>query len=158
MAQHAGNAVEKNHCQAVCKKHGCGNWKPRTRSRSRHDERSWLRRNDGSTFSRKGKRYVHSVERANTEPRDQMTSQLEHLNFATMSRLPNAASAKDTQDEVFAKLDIRLPNKGRGHMADLKVKIDTGAQGNMLPLRIFRWMSPEKLTAEGYPSHGSVAN
>ena len=59
---------------------------------------------------------------------------------------------------MFAKLDIRLPNNGRSHTADLKVKIDTGAQGNILPLRIFRRMFPEKLTAEGYPSHGSVAN
>ena len=144
----------KNHWQAVCKKHGRGNWKPRTSSRSRHDERSWQRRNDGSTFSRKGKRDVHSVEQANTEPH----SQFEHFNFATMSRLPNAISAKYTRDEVFAKLDIRLLNKGRGHTADLKVKIDTGAQGNILRLRIFRRMFPEKLTAEGYPSHDSMAN
>ena len=75
-----------------------------------------------------------------------------------MSRLPNAISAKYTRDEVFAKLDIRLTNKGRGHTADPKVEIDTGAQGNILPLRIFRRMFPEKLTAEDYPSHGSVAN
>ena len=148
----------KNHWQAVCKKHGRGNWKPRTRSRSRHDERSLPQRNDGPTFSREGKRDVHLVEQANTESHDQMTSQFEHFNFATMSRLPNATSAKDTRDEVFATLDIRLPNKGRGHTADLKVKIDTGAQGNILPLRIFRRMFPEKLTAEGYRSHGSVAN
>ncbi|KAI0239364.1 hypothetical protein LSAT2_009915 [Lamellibrachia satsuma] len=97
----------------------------RTRSRSRHDERSWQRRNNGSTFSREGKRDVHSVEQANTEPRDQMTSQFEQFNFATMSRLPNATSAKDTRDEVFATLDIRLPNKSRGHTADLNVKVDT---------------------------------
>ena len=148
----------KNHWQAVCKKHGRGNWKPRTRSRSRHDERSWPRRNDGPTFNSEGKRDVHSVERANTKPHDQMTSQLEHFNFATMSGLPNATSSKNTRDEVFATMDIRLPNKGRGHTVDLKVKIDTGVQGNILPLRVFKRMFPEKLTAEDYPSHGSVAN
>ena len=87
-----------------------------------------------------------------------MTSQFDHFNFATVSRLPNAISAKVTRDEVFAELDIRLLNKGRSHTADLKVKIDTGAQGNILPLRIFRRMFPEKLTAEGYPSHDYVAN
>ena len=43
-------------------------------------------------------------------------------------------------------------------MADPKVKIETGAQGNTLPLRIFRRMIPGKLTAEGYPSHDYVAN
>ena len=58
---------------------------------------------------------------------------------------------------MFAKLDIRLSNKDRRQTADLKVKVDTGAQGNILPLRIFRRMFPEKLTAEGYPSHGAVA-
>ena len=31
-------------------------------------------------------------------------------------------------------------------------------QENILPLKIFRRLFPEKLTAEGYPSHGSAAN
>ena len=64
-----------------------------------------------------GKRCVHSVEQANKEPHDQMTSQFEHFNLATVSMLPNA---KDTRDEVSAKLDIRLLYKGRGHTANLK--------------------------------------
>ena len=96
---------------------------------------------------------MHAVTRDDEQSRDDMTSQFEHLSFATMSLLPNE---RDNKDEVFAKLDIILSNRDRRQMANLKVKVDTGAQGNILPLRIFRRMFPEKLTAEGYPSHGAV--
>ena len=57
-----------------------------------------------------GKRGVHAVTRDNEESRDDMTSQFEHLSFATMSLLPNE---RDNRDEVFAKLDIRFSNKDR---------------------------------------------
>ena len=96
---------------------------------------------------------MHAFTRDDEQSCDDVTSQFEHLSFATMSLLPNE---QDNRDEVFAKLDIKLSNKDRRQTADLKVKVDTGAQGNILPLRIFRRMFPEKLTAEGYPSHGAV--
>ena len=153
----------KNHWQVACRKstytkqnhrgRGRGNGRGRSRSRNRHGDESGKRDCDGWSHKNDGKRGVHAVTRDNEESRDDMTSQFEHLSFATMSLLPNE---RDNRDEVFAKLDIGLSNKDRRQTADLKVKVDTGAQGNILPLRIFRRMFPEKLTAEGYPSHGAV--
>jgi len=36
----------------------------------------------------------------------------------------------------------------------LKAKLETGAQGNILPLRLYRQMYPENLTPEGFPKPG----
>ena len=43
----------------------------------------------------------------------------------------------DASDEVFATLKIKLRNGTWERPASLKVKVDTGAQGNILPLRTF---------------------
>ena len=40
---------------------------------------------------------------------------------------------------------------------NLSAKIDTGAQGNTIPLRTFRRMYPDKLDAEGFPVEHIVA-
>ncbi len=60
----------------------------------------------------------------------------------------------DAKDEIFAQLDIMTPNRpGTHHM---KVKVDSGARGNLLPLRSFRRIHPELIDAEGYPRRGSL--
>ena len=41
-----------------------------------------------------------------------------------------------------------------GRPTALKAKLDTGAQGNILPLRLYRRMYPESLTPEGFPKPG----
>ena len=59
--------------------------------------------------------------------------------------------SSDTRDEIFAMINITLED--RPHIpATLKEKVDTGASGNILPLRIFRRMYPTKLNAEGFPA------
>ena len=40
--------------------------------------------------------------------------------------------------------------------ASLKVKVGTGMQGNILPLRIFRRMFPERLDPNGFPAEGTT--
>ena len=62
----------------------------------------------------------------------------------------------DARDEVFATLKIKLRNGTRERPASLKVKVDTGAQGNILPLRTFRRMYPELLDANGFPATKSL--
>ena len=52
-------------------------------------------------------------------------------------------------------MDLQI--KLREHTpAILKVKVDTGAQGNTLPLRIYRLMFSESIDAEGYPKPGTT--
>ena len=62
----------------------------------------------------------------------------------------------DARDEVFATLKIKLRNGTRERPASLKVKVDTGAQGNILPLRTFRRKYPELLDANGFPATKSL--
>ena len=64
----------------------------------------------------------------------------------------NSVTNNDGRDEVFATLDISLRNGARERDATLKVKVDTGAQGNILPARTFKRMFPELLDESGVPS------
>ena len=57
---------------------------------------------------------------------------------------------ESVRDEVFASVNIKLRSDDNRHTA-LRAKLDTGAQGNLLPLRVYRRMYPQNLTAEGYP-------
>ena len=60
------------------------------------------------------------------------------------------AIVHDQRDEILVPLGVRLP--GRKNAKDtLKAKMDTGAQGNILPLRIFRHMFPHQLDECGFP-------
>ena len=54
------------------------------------------------------------------------------------------------RDEAFLLINIKLPNRNDIHK--LRLKIDTGAQGNTLPLSTFRRMFTEKLDADGFPN------
>ena len=42
-------------------------------------------------------------------------------------------------------------------MVNLRVKVDTGAQGNTLPLRTFKQMFPKSMTPEGLPKANSIS-
>ena len=68
----------------------------------------------------------------------------EHVSFSEV-RI-NSVAAEDSEDFVTLDHDLR-----RKFSADLKVKVDTGAQGNTLPLRIFQRIFPEKLNDAGLP-------
>lgn len=60
----------------------------------------------------------------------------------------------DQRDELVATLNITLDHKPGNHT--LKVKVDTGAQGNVLPLRTFRKAFPELIDDRGYPRDGAI--
>ena len=56
--------------------------------------------------------------------------------------------------EAFAALDIILLNRKDVH--ELKIKGDTGAEGNTLPLRTFQQMFPEHVDQNGQPRPGTT--
>ena len=89
---------------------------------------------------------VHSIRVQSTECMDE--------NFQHMSFAETKISSVDTRDEVFATLNIKLDSKPGNHT--LKLKVETGAQGNTVPLRIYRRMHPKCLKADGYPRPGGV--
>ena len=77
---------------------------------------------------------------------DDVASGLECLEFSSIEK-----NSGDNRDELYASLDIQYKRP-----ASLRVKVDTGAQENILPLRIFRRMFPEKLAPNGYPAEGTT--
>ena len=77
--------------------------------------------------------------------------------FSTISRLKSVASiSNDTDPEgktkILTVLQLKLPH--RNGTDDITVKVDNGAEGNILPLNSFRAMFPHALDANGYPRPG----
>ena len=55
--------------------------------------------------------------------------------------------SNDTRDEAFATLEISQPERKR--KINLQCKVDTGAQSNVLAIRLLRIIAPEKLEIDG---------
>ena len=62
---------------------------------------------------------------------------------------------KDTREEIFATLRVNRKNK---RDINLKCKVDTGAQSNVLPIRLFRILYPELINADAMPKDGALEN
>ena len=68
--------------------------------------------------------------------REVLYKQFARMLFDTIQKQSKAKqSKKDTWTEVFADLDIKLPDLVGTHK--LKIKVDTRAEGNTLPFHIF---------------------
>ena len=125
-----------------------GHWEAACRSKSTTDgsKPSSQKPRRPRPQSRSGRRgntqAVHQL-RVNEYSNDDDTFQ--HLEF-------NSVTNNDGRDEIFVTLDISLRNGARERDATLKVKVDTGAQGNILPVRTFKRMYPELLDESGVPS------
>ena len=77
--------------------------------------------------------------------------------FSTISRSKSVASiSNDTDPEgktkILTVLQLKLPH--HNSIDDVTVKVDYGAEGNILPLNSFRAMFPHALDANGYPKPG----
>ena len=77
--------------------------------------------------------------------------------FSTISRLKSVASiSNDTDPEgktkILTVLQLKLPH--RKSIDSITIKVDDGAEGNILPLNSFRAMFPHALDTNGYPKPG----
>ena len=54
--------------------------------------------------------------------------------------------------EAFTNVTLPAPAGDKLHEANINVKVDTGAGGNILPLRLFRQMYPEQIDQQGLPT------
>ena len=77
--------------------------------------------------------------------------------FSTISRSKSVASiSNDTDPEgktkILTVLQLKLPH--HNGIDNVTVKVDDGAEGNILPLNSFRAMFPHALDANGYPKPG----
>ena len=53
--------------------------------------------------------------------------------------------------EAFTNVTLPAPAGDKAHKASTRVKVDTGAGGNILPLRLFRQMYPDQVCPDGLP-------
>ena len=84
-------------------------------------------------------RNVHSVEQQEEPiPYDS----IESFHFDSIGR-------NDSPTQAFAELNIKLR---RDTFATLKGKVDTGAQGNILPMRTYKNMYPQHIDCNGNPT------
>ena len=54
--------------------------------------------------------------------------------------------------EAFTNVTLPAPAGDKLHEVNINVKVDTGAGGNILPLRLFRQMYPEQIDPQGLPT------
>ena len=96
---------------------------------------------------------VHDIQGEEWSPGDE---EFETVDFHSLTvHSVRDSSNRDTRDEIFVKLEIELEDRPRAP-ATLTAKVDSGAQGNILPIRLFRQMYPNKVDAEGFPKPGST--
>ena len=62
---------------------------------------------------------------------------------------------KTSRPPETKSVNIDVQSNGQHHTA-LKAKLDTGAQANILPIRIYRRMYPQNLKADGFPKLGTL--
>ena len=140
------HAKSRDQCPAhgsECKKCGKANhWARVCRSKPQQETRIRHRGNHrGRSQSRTRDRPNRKQSPNSSDPSDQFES----ITFGSIT----VNSIKSARDEVFASINVKL--HGSNRHAALRAKLDTGAQGNLLPLRLYRRMYPQNLTAEGYP-------
>ena len=85
------------------------------------------------------------------------STELLKQSFSTISRSKSVASiSNDTDPEgktkILTVLQLKLPHCNGAD--DITVKVDDGAEGNILPLNSFRAMFPHALDSNSYPRPG----
>ena len=123
-----------NHWASVCLSNGT---KPKQRPRSQGREHKKPKSHYQPQYRRK--QYVKTDAAYNNK---EVEEQMESLMFNCINMTQ--------RDEAFVFINIKLPNRNGIH--ELRLKIDTGIQGNTLPVSTFRRMFPEKLDTDGFPN------
>ena len=133
----------------------CLTRKPRDNKNKPHQRGRSKSRNE----FRQGKHYhtndtsVHQI-RSNQQNTATLEQSFGALNVHEV-KVSEMCLQQNNRDESYAQVQIKLNNLPGIH--NLSAKIDTGAQGNTLPLRTFRRMYPDKVDADGFPVEHIVA-
>ena len=118
-----------NHWTKMCK----------AKTQGQHEQNEATKARAQQTYKRNDRRHkkFHYVQEDENEGDDE---DFEELVFSEVT------SSGDRRDEAFAKIATRLPGK-ENVPTSIIAKVDTGAQGNILPIRVFDAMkiSPDKL-------------
>ena len=133
----------RNKCPAygsTCIKCGKANhWKSVCRSGKRKQP------SEGTKLT--SKKTIHTIEEKSHDPAHDEDDEV--LTISTIEINAMEGVSNDTRDEDFALLEISQPEKKR--KINLQCKVDTGAQSNVLPVRLLRIIAPEKFDDDGNP-------
>ena len=122
-------------------------WRGRSRYHGRRRSQQRYRSRDRQS-EHYNQRVVHNIQ---GRPDDQYVEQFEWISFEAITVSALCTQEEERyRDEAFATIEVNL-NRHNNVEYDIKLKVDTGAQGNTLPIRIFRRMFPQRLDAEGFP-------
>jgi hypothetical protein len=137
-----GRACPAQHQVGRGRSRGRGNTPHRGRSRGRGRGRGGQASRGRSQSRSRG---IYVVEAESPEAEEEFTT----VNYDVIT-----INSVQSADVAHATVHVKLPH--RCISDTLKLKLDTGAEGNILPLRIFRKMFPEKMDANGYPRKDAV--
>ncbi|KAK3719566.1 hypothetical protein QZH41_006864 [Actinostola sp. cb2023] len=93
-------------------------------------------------------RRVHEMHADN-----ELSDQFDTLHFESIT--VGSITPDEKKDEAFATIDISIPSLGNSR-AQLKAKLDTGAQENILPMRIYQHMFPQNVGNDGQPKPSAL--
>ncbi|CAM1302408.1 Uncharacterised protein r2_g1227 [Pycnogonum litorale] len=125
--------------------HGTGHWEKCCKKTDSEGNMRKPRKHFEGKNGRRENRWKHTASRQSG--REEVNAINVEDEIYTFSQI--TSSARTTRDKTFTMLDIILQNKPGCHK--LKLKVDTGAQRNTLPLRILRKMFPERMDSNGTP-------
>ena len=77
-----------------------------------------------------------------------------HLSTLDTIQINKINSDNDKRSQVFAPITIWKLSQKKSY--EVKCKVDTGAEGNILPISYFRKLYPEKLDATGNPKPNAI--
>ena len=132
--------------------HGQGTGSPATSGRGRQ---SASRPKRGQAWGGRGRSHQTTRRDVNAVVNDDLAESEEFntvdfdIHYMSGSRKPQLRCS-----EAYARLTVRI----RGRNANLHGKADTGAQGNILPIRTFRNMFPRDLDRNGLPTTTTASN
>ena len=120
-----------------------------------HRPKGRCSRSRSRSRSRSNTRSAHSIE-LNKKDQVQQESMVKKT-FNTIYRSRSICSTNNETDpdgrtKIVTLLNIKLPH--RNIVDEMKVKVNDGAEANILPLDSFRSMFPHALNEEGYPREG----
>ena len=141
----------QNMCTSHYKKGNQSNHGSRRHGRSKSRQRSRNR----SSYRSRGKSSNENNIDVHAVTEGELAVDFEKITFNTITVIDSVMKTEEKEDdELFATLDIKLPERKGTDL--LTAKVDTGAQGNLLPMRVFRRMFPKSLNAEGFPKPGTT--
>ena len=130
----------KNHWDIVCTETD-----QTAEKEGRHHGYQQSSRGAAKSSNVRGKATVSTIDECPDVNADSMVFETISMHMDSMGDAQNSA-----RDQVFVNLALRDVT-WNGRKMELRAKVDTGAQGNVLPLRIYQKMFPDQVDKDGQP-------